>query len=686
MRGAERFMPSAAPPNVQPFAFPPVAAASPGTMPQNAPATPPPTALGGYLNTLWNDSLTFFTQNVLPRIERDYRQREGIYDPEIAQAIRQVGDGADAYLNETDAKCSAGEALILDILSDNGSRPWKLMPTPSPDLPEQDFNEVTEQIVAEYERANGAINPEMLFQFAMDKFDERSRLLDEKAKEAARFQEDKIADQLAEGCWEDAVRAFVEFLLTYPVAGIVGPLIRNEKRLKWAAAGESPKVVTEAVPVWEAWSPWDFYPAANAKKIGQGSCFYTKWWNLNDLAAQRGASGWNSEEIDKILAHPPADTNYDQVESARAPLEGRESYRNQGLAAGTVRGRLFWGRVQGEMLTDWGTPGEYAPDEWYDIFAVSVGPYVPFAEVNGDPLGEWPINKACYRPRANQFYGRSVPELMRDDQKMVSAAGRALQRNMAYTSGPMTAYDVDAMPPNWDPKTQIGPLGVLPYHSNNVKNSSRPPVEFYQADSNASELLAVMQRFTERADDRTGLPRYTYGNTEGSTGAAETASGLSMLLGQAGKQIRAVVSSIDRDILRPVIARQHRWNMLNLPYEQYAIHGGDVRVIPCGAVSEASKEENNIRLQDFLKTTSNPTDMMLLGLESRSRILASIARRLDVPLDDLLTDDKIMERVQMLMMQQMGAPGEEDNENLGNEVTGAGKKALAQKRGSRMQS
>ena len=46
--------------------------------------------------------------------------------------------------------------------------------------------------------------------------------------------------------------------------------------------------------------------------------------------------------------------------------------------------------------------------------------------------------------------------------------------------------------------------------------------------------MAVFEKFSQLADEYTGIPRYMAG-IEGASGAGRTASGMSMLMGNAGR-------------------------------------------------------------------------------------------------------------------------------------------------------
>lgn len=79
-----------------------------------------------------------------------------------------------------------------------------------------------------------------------------------------------------------------------------------------------------------------------------------------------------------------------------------------------------------------------------------------------------------------------------------------------------------------------------------------PGIGFFQADDRSASLMATYEKWEVKADDATGIPRYTYGN-EHIGGAGDTASGLSMLMNSAAKGLRRAISNIDGNVIAPTV-------------------------------------------------------------------------------------------------------------------------------------
>jgi hypothetical protein len=144
--------------------------------------------------------------------------------------------------------------------------------------------------------------------------------------------------------------------------------------------------------------------------------------------------------------------------------------------------------------------------------------------------------------------------------------------------------------------------------------------------------MAVYERFARLADDHSGIPAYVYGDLN-VQGAGRTSSGLSMLMGAAGKGIRQVVMHIDGDVVKPIVQRQFIYNMR---YDEDQSIKGDVEVVAKGAVNLAMKETTNVRRLEFLNATANPIDIEIMGKEGRAAVLREVAKSLQMPGDEVV--------------------------------------------------
>lgn len=191
-------------------------------------------------------------------------------------------------------------------------------------------------------------------------------------------------------------------------------------------------------------------------------------------------------------------------------------------------------------------------------------------------------------------------------------------------SGPQVGVNVDRLPPGED-ITTLTPWKVWQF-ANSQYGSNDEALKFFQPQSNVNDLLTVIEKFYQFADDWSLIPRYMSGNDRVG-GAGRTASGLSMLLNAANKGLKGVVSSIDTQVLSPLLAKLYTHNML---FSEDQSIKGDADVMARGAVSLMQLETLQLRRNEFLQVTNNPVDNQIVGVNGRTELLREIAKGLEM--------------------------------------------------------
>jgi len=620
--------------------------------------------LAGYLRECW-DAARLAKRPIEYVMLQAMRQRNGEYEADKLTQIRAQG-GSEIYMMITEVKCRAAESWLRDILLDNGSPPWDLSATPIPDLsPTQDrevqamFAERVLGIVEQYGKAPNA--EEMRELREMVSQDYRFSVLHEAQLRADKMKI-KIQDQFAQGGWESSFNDFITDLVTYPAAFIKGPVVRRQRALGWKTDATGRTVVEpieRLAPEYERVDPFRIYPEPGISTINDGYLFELHRMTRMELSDLIGVPGYDEDAIRKVLEEGNGASWINEDVDLQKDEQERKYYAY--MRPTTEFDALeFWGKVSGKMLREWGLPEEDVPDEAreYDANVWLVNNYVIKAVLNYDPLGEKPYAKTSFIKCPGAFWGKGIPEIIEDLQGVCNAAARALVNNMGISSGPQVEVNVERLPPNED-ITTLSPWKIW-QTINDPVGSSAPAIRFTQPDSRATELMGVYEKFSRLADDHSGIPAYVYGDLN-VQGAGRTSSGLSMLMGAAGKGIRQVVMHIDTDVVKPIVMRQFVYNMR---YDEDESIKGDVEVIAKGAINLAVKETVNVRRIEFLNATANPVDLEILGKDGRSAILREVAKGLQMPVDDVVPSrdkagyqDRIQSRA-MAAQQQQQQPAE----------------------------
>jgi len=591
--------------------------------------------LTGYLRECW-DAARIAKKPIEYIMLRALRQRNGEYEADKLQQIRNQG-GSEIYMMITEVKCRAAESWLRDILLDQGTPPWDIQPTPIPDLSPVQSKEVQDvfanEVLSIVQNTGQAPTPSDMMELReMISQDYRFKVLRE-AQNRSDKMKIKISDQFAQGGWAHAFNEFITDLTTYPCAFIKGPIVRRQRALGWRQ--ENGKTIAEATeriaPEYERVDPFHIYPEPGITDIDEGYVFEHHPLTRMALSDLIGVPGYDEDAIRKVLETGNG-SSWINEDVRLVKEEEQRKYYTEMRPTEIYDALEFWGRVSGKMLLEWGMTEEEVPDEAqeYDANVWVVGNYVIKAVLNYDPLGQKPYCKSSFIKVPGAFWGKGIPEVIEDVQNICNAAARALVNNMGISSGPQVEVNLERIPPNED-ITQLYPWKIW-QTTNDPMGSSSPAVRFTQPEDNANTLMAVYERFSRLADDHSGIPAYVSGDLN-VQGAGRTASGLSMLMGSAGKGIRQIVMHIDNDVIKPIVHRQYVYNMRYDPDESIK---GDAEIMPKGAVNLAVKETVNVRRIEFLNATANPIDMEIIGKDGRAAILREVAKGLQMPVEDVV--------------------------------------------------
>ena len=315
---------------------------------------------------------------------------------------------------------------------------------------------------------------------------------------------------------------------------------------------------------------------------------------------------------------------------------------------GVIDALSYWGGVPGWMLMSYGVSGLEEFKE-YECNVVICGRYVLYASLNTNPLGERPYRKASYDEVPGAFWGRSIPDLASTSQKMCNGIACALADNLSIASGPMAWVHMDRLA-DGEQSMQMFPWKVWQLKSDPTQGVN-PGVGFFQPDDRSANLMATYEKWELRADDATGIPRYTYGN-ENVGGAGDTATGLSMLMNSAAKGLRRAISNIDLNVISPTINDTFTNEMLYNPDESIK---GDCVVVPRGAAAILIRESAQQRRIQFLGLTANPIDAPILGTKYRAALLRQVAESLELPVDEVVPSDEELDQQMQAQAEQQQA-------------------------------
>lgn len=606
-------------------------------------------------------------------IEKDMlsavRSRRGEYDTETLNRIRRQG-GSEIYMMLFATKARQAKALLTDVIMGAGTeKPWTIQPTPDPELPPQEVDQImqaTQERVMQAEMSGVPMSVADIRQMLVDAKQMLENQVMETARAYAARAERKIEDVCVEGGWLDAIDQFLDDLMVFKTAFVKGPVVRKVPQLKWEQGQDGtfqPVTVAELKLEYERVDPFNIYPAPWSKTVHDGFLIERHKLSRSDLSAMIGIEGYSEDAIRAVLDEHGSGGLHEwlSVDMERATAEGRDTLTSSPERSDLIDALQYWGSVGGKMLREWGMDEGEVEDEAkeYEVECWLIGRHVIKAVINPDPLRRRPYYAGGYSRIPGAFWHNSLYDCVRDCQDMCNSAARALANNLGISSGPQVQINIDRLPAG-ENLTEMYPWKIWQVTADPMGGSGKA-IDFFQPSSNAAELMTVFQRFSELADEYSGIPRYMTGLAGGEGGAGRTASGMSMMISNASKQIKQLLSSIDLHVISPSIERTYQWLM---QYDPDSALKGDLKIVARGALSLVTKEAAQVRRNEFLQFTGNPIDLQIMGLEGRAEILRETAKSLNLNPDKVIPSLSVIK--QRAAMAQMAATQQQQAQAQGN--------------------
>jgi len=611
--------------------------------------TPMIQGLASHVHKRWEVMRDHHQDNLEERLAQCVRARNMEYEPAKLAEIQEQG-GSEIFMGIVSAKCRTATAWLRDTLLGTGTdKPWSLSATPIPEVPPditQAMQNIMQQNLMQYYDAGGEPpNEDELKQLASGMKDTAMRSMKFEAEKRVERMETKMEDQMLEGGFTKALFEFTNDIATFPYAVLKGPIPRKRKAMKYVEGGLG--VVDVLRDEWERVDPFKFYWMPWGDDIHSMPVAELHHLTRDDVENMLGVEGYDEDAVRSILTDFGSggfswlDHNDDLMEDAT----GQDfDEANTDLVAAIQ----LWDTIPGDVLLEWGLSEDEVedPQKSYPCEVWMIDNIVVRAVLNYDPLGRKPYYMTSFEKVPGRIDGNGVADLCMDAQNMCNAAARALANNMGISSGPQVGVNISRLPAGED-ITQMYPWKIWQFRQSDYADST-PPMSFFQPNSNAAELMGVFDRFMAISDEVSGIPRYMTGQHV--PGAGRTSSGLSMLMSNAGKSIKQVISNIDHDVMRPMLQRQYQ---RNLRYSDDPDLIGDVQIVATGAMSLVVKEAEAVRKTDFLRLIlESPVAQQIVGLPGTAELLRDLAGNLNTNVDRLVPSREDVQKQQELAQQQ----------------------------------
>ncbi|MBT4796437.1 MAG: hypothetical protein HON83_08550 [Candidatus Marinimicrobia bacterium] len=445
------------------------------------------------------------------------------------------------------------------------------------------------------------------------------------AQIAARRMEKLIHDQIEESNGATEIRNAIFESVLLGTGIIKGPFNFNKTVHKWTTSEQGGREYTPEdvrVPRLEFVSAWDFYPDPNSTSMDEAEwAVHRHKYNKSQLRALMKRPYFDKQKISECIKQG---YNYQK----RSFEDEIKLDNNSSSFTDTERFEVleYWGVMDAEYARDAGLEIDDSVD---DLEEIQVNAWVcqgKIIRLVGNPFkpSRLPYNAVPYEKNPYSFWGVGVPENMEDSQQIMNGHARMAIDNLALAGS--LVFDVDEAALVAGQSMDIYPGKIF------KRQAGMPGQSIYglKFPNTAPENMQMFDRFRQIADESTGIPSYSHGNT-GVQGMTRTASGMSMLMGAASLNIKTVVKNLDDFLLKPLAVSFYQWNMQFYEGELNVV--GDLEIKATGTSSLMQKEVRSQRLTTFLQSVQNPAVAPFVKV---SKIIQELAYSLDFDPEEII--------------------------------------------------
>ena len=593
-----------------------------------------------------------------------YRNYRGIYSSDVQFTETEKSK---AFIKVTKTKVLAAYAQVVDVLFAGSKFPIGIEARKFPNNVEDTvtFNpnrvtteKVKEQANLDYKVPYNIARPDIAKdlgvykdklgpiedELEVDTSNIQGSMVFEPAKVAAQRMEKLMHDQLDETEAPKHLRSVAFETCLFGTGVMKGPFAQSKEYPRWSEDGEYTPIM-ETIPKMEYVSIWDFYPDPDARNMSEAEFTIQRHrLNRSQLRNLKKRPHFRDESIELAIDYG---------------ADYYRSYWEDALEEDSVSEQMdrfevleYWGVLDNELAEE---ADLELPDEFADQDQVQVNIWVCNGQIlrlvlNPFTPSRIPYLAVPYELNPYSFFGIGVAENMTDTQLLMNGFMRMAVDNGALSGNLLIEVDETNLVPGQD--LQVYPGKVF------RRQAGAPGQAIFgtKFPNVSQELLMMFDKSRQLADEATGIPSYSHGS--GAVGGVgRTASGMSMLMGAAAQNIKAVVRNIDDYLLGPLGKSLFAFNMQFNFNPEFV---GDLDVKARGTESLMRNEVRSQRLLQFMQMTANP---QMAPFVKYDFILRELASSMDLDEDKILNDpreaaiqQKMMAEIQAMMPQPPQQP------------------------------
>lgn len=591
-------------------------------------------ALTDWVQSKFNKSDTWREQDER-RWLKAYRNYRGLYGPDVKFTEKEKSQ---AFIKVTKTKVLAAYAQIVDVLFAGSKFPVGV-DVPNAPLGAEDSVYIDPKEVKDpANNKNNVISREEirqrlgLYQKSLSRVEDdalnkgpgltATAFTFEPAKDTARAMEKQIHDQLEESNAGTHLRNSVFDMALFGTGIIKGPFAYDKEYPHWSEEGEySPEFRT--IPKIETVSVWNFYPDPDAKSMDDAEFVIERHrMSRSQLRALKNRPFFRDDAIEEAI---DKGVNYTQKYWEQALEDQQTTYQINRYEV-----LEYWGVIDKNLAeeADLEIPAQYDDRDQVQINAWVCNGEILRLVLNPFTPSRIPYHSVPYEVNPYSFFGVGLAENMEDTQEIMNGFMRMAVDNAALSSNLLIEID----------ETNLVPGQGLDIYPGKVfrRQAGAPGQAIFgtKFPNVTNECLMMFDKARQLTDEATGMPSYAHG-ISGVMGVGRTASGMSMLMGAAAQNIKAIVRNIDDYLLAPLAKALFAFNMQFNFDQKYA--QGAFEITAKGTESLMRNEVRSQRLLQFMQMTANP---IMTPFVKYDYILRELAASMDLNEDKILNDPR----------------------------------------------
>lgn len=452
------------------------------------------------------------------------------------------------------------------------------------------------------------------------------------AEISAKKMEKKIHDQLEESSASKHLRSTAFECPLFGSGVMKGPFAEDKEYPKWDEGGQYTPVF-KTMPKTEHVSIWDSYPDPDTKTVEDGTFFIQRHkLSRSGLRKLNRRPYFRSEVIEKVIDLGESYTKKHWEDSLRDYTNSMDTERFEVLE--------YWGFIDKEVaqINNLKIPEEFKDNKEIQVNVWTCGNHILRFVINPFKPQRIPYYIVPYEHNPYSIFGVGVAENMDDTQQLMNGFMRMAVDNGVLSGNLLIEIDETNLVPGQDLDVHPGKVfrrqGGAPGQA--IFGTKYPNV--------SNENMQMFDKARQLADDATGLPSFSHGQT-GVSGTGRTAAGISMLMNAAAGSVKSVVKNFDDYLIRPL---GEAFFAFNMQFDHDPEIKGDLEVKARGTDSLMQNEVRSQRLMSFMQVASNP---VLAPFAKFSYIMKEIAKSLGLD-PDKVTNSPEEAAAQAAMMPQ----------------------------------